>query len=157
MATSPHLLFHSVSGHRWAPRDRPHPAQLRKHQVAQPLLTSLTVNVSQTDTLLSWLDEDDARYITDLLVFVDVYYKAPSAIRWNQLFQNARTRCNESAKLSNLLGFRGPMHTGFGEQCRLCPSSEALEGKRDHHDRRILCTAMVCVCGVQDGLIAAGT
>jgi hypothetical protein len=83
-------------------------------EVAQPLRTSLTVHVSQADTLLSWLDGDDAGYITDLLVFVDVYYKAPSAIHWNQLFQNARTRCNESANSNNLLRLRGPTHTGLG-------------------------------------------
>jgi hypothetical protein len=83
------MLFHSVSGHRWAPGTDPillNCANINE-EVAQPLLTSLTINVSQPDNLLSWLDENDARYIIDRLVLVDLYYKAPSAIRWNQLFR----------------------------------------------------------------------
>jgi hypothetical protein len=45
------------------------------------------VNVSLPDVLLSWLDKNDAAYITDLFVFVSPVDGGPEATRWSRLFE----------------------------------------------------------------------
>jgi len=77
MAHPPYIFIHWLHGHRW--HERTDPILLNcssiNEEAAQPLLTSLTVNVSEPLGLLNWLKSNNPKYITGLDVFVDAYVK----------------------------------------------------------------------------------
>jgi hypothetical protein len=52
-------------------------AEASTAEAVQHLLSSLSVNVSEPDALLAWLETNDASYVTALHVHLDAYDKAP--------------------------------------------------------------------------------
>jgi hypothetical protein len=75
MAHPPYIFFHSLHGHRWKEGTDPILLNCKSinEEAAQPLLTSLTLNVSQPRGLLTWLKTNDAKYIPTIHVFVDAF------------------------------------------------------------------------------------
>ena len=131
MVSAPYIFFHT-DRHRWHDDTDPILVNCKtiNEEIAQPLLTSLSVNVSRPDTLLSWLGNNDAAYISYLLVFVDAYCFAPPATRWSKLFEKLG---REATNLQHLVVYwdqEGPIHTGLGTDLCFVRALTQLKVKR---------------------------
>ena len=92
MYAPPYIFFHGRKGFRW--EDGVDPA-LKKldslNDAPSDLLPSLTINVSQPNALLHWLNTNNGSLITDLFIFVDgVVSGSPSPREWCLLFDKLR-------------------------------------------------------------------
>jgi len=117
VSPAPYIFFHSPSGHRWEEGTDPILLNCRSinEEAVQHLLSSLSVNVSQPDALLAWLEANDASYITALHVHLDAYDKAPSAARWSRLFEKLGREATNLQHLSVYWDHEDYLHRGLGK------------------------------------------
>jgi hypothetical protein len=100
MYSPPYIFFHGYGpqGFRWADNTNPALHQLSTLDNApHDLLSSLSVNVSKPDTLLAWLDTNNAALISDLTIFVEPVDTRPQL--WCALFRKLQ---NEAMGVENL-------------------------------------------------------
>ncbi|CAF9936151.1 MAG: hypothetical protein HETSPECPRED_010033 [Heterodermia speciosa] len=92
MYAPPYIFFHSRQGFRWKDGVDPTLKNLNSlNDASTDLLPSLTINVSQPNALLNWLNTNDASLITDLFIFVDAVVScSPSPREWCLLFDKLR-------------------------------------------------------------------
>jgi hypothetical protein len=116
VSPAPYIFFHRASGYRWEEGTDPILLNCRSinEEAVQHLLSSLSINVSQPDALLAWLEINDASYITSLHVHLDAYYKAPSATRWSRLFEKLGREATNLQHLSVYWDHEGYIHRGLG-------------------------------------------
>ncbi|USP81605.1 hypothetical protein yc1106_08879 [Curvularia clavata] len=116
MYSAPYLFFQRPRGYSWREGTNPALHKLSTlNDAPDDLLPSLTINVSEPDALMTWLETNNAALISDLLVFVDAVDTAPSPQRWCLLFDKLQ---REATKIQNLKVYwdsAGPIHIGLGK------------------------------------------
>ncbi|KAF7513634.1 hypothetical protein GJ744_008928 [Endocarpon pusillum] len=132
MVSAPYIFFHS-GRHWWKDDTDPILVNCKtiNEEIARPLLTSLSVNVSRPDTLLSWLGNNDAAYITYILVFVDAYlFDHPPPTRWSELFEKLGREATNLQHLVVYWDYDPPIHTGLGTDLGFVQALTQLKVKR---------------------------
>ena len=100
MYSPPYMLFARPEGYSWKRGTNPALQELSTlNDAPDELLPSLTINVSEPDALMNWLETNNAAVISDLSIHVDATYAAPSPQRWCLLFDKLQ---REATKIQNL-------------------------------------------------------
>lgn len=112
MYSSPYIFFHDGKGHRWAKGTDPALQKLDTlNDASKELLPSLIVNVSEPDSLMTWLGTNSAALISDLFIFVRATSFAPSPQRWCLLFDKLQREATNIQHLSVYWDAEGPWGT----------------------------------------------
>ncbi|KAF1948862.1 hypothetical protein CC80DRAFT_497951 [Byssothecium circinans] len=131
MYAPPYIFFHSPKGYRWEEGTDPTLHKLPTlNDVPHDRLPSLAINVSQPDTLMTWLEKNNAALISDLTVFVDACCDSPSPQRWCVLFNKLQ---QEATNIQNLIVYwdsEGPIHIGLGKSVVFVRGLALLKVKR---------------------------
>lgn len=87
MYSPPYIFFHSRVGYWWGDGTDPALQKLRTlNDAPKDLLPSLTINVSQPEAFMTWLETNNAALITHLSIFVDPISNSTSPALWCRLF-----------------------------------------------------------------------
>ncbi|KAI9859766.1 MAG: hypothetical protein M1813_006483 [Trichoglossum hirsutum] len=108
MFPSPTLYFHSAEGYHW--ENGTDLALQKLHTLNDApidLLPSLTIKVSQPDTLMTWLETNNAALITDLIIW-SLLSSAPSPQQWCRLFDRLQREANNIQHLNMYWEAEGP-------------------------------------------------
>jgi hypothetical protein len=115
MYDPPYIFFHQREGYSWSKGTDPALHKLSTLDVAShDLLPSLTINVSQCDALLVWLETNNASLITNLKIFLDATDFGPRPQRWCILFDKLQHEATNIQNLSVYWDAEGPIHIGLG-------------------------------------------
>jgi hypothetical protein len=87
------------------------------------------VNISQPDTLLSWLEKNDAVRITNLLAFLDGNHGVTPAKSLDMRLQITTS--------DYLLGLGVAISYRLRKRFMLCRRTDAGEGNEDNNDERL--------------------
>jgi len=115
MYSPPYMLFARPEGYSWKRGTNPALQELSTlNDAPDELLPSLTINVSEPDALMNWLETNNAAVISDLSIHVDATYAAPSPQRWCLLFDKLQ---REATNIQNLKVFWDAegTHMGLGK------------------------------------------
>jgi hypothetical protein len=116
MYSPPYISFYTQRGYHWKEGTNPALQKLSTiNDAPDDLLQSLTINVSQPDALMAWLETNNAAVISDLHVFVDATHRAPSPQRWCLLFDKLQREATNIQNLSVYWDAEGPIHIGLGK------------------------------------------
>lgn len=131
MYSPPYIFFHSRKGYWWKQGTDPSLQKLPTlNNAPHDLLPSLAINVSQPDTLMTWLEINNAALISDLTIFLNATYDAPSPQRWCVLFDKLRREATNIQNLSVYWDAEGPIHIGLGKSVVFVRGLALLKVKR---------------------------
>jgi len=131
MYSPPYLFFHSRKGYWWAQGTDPALQKLPTlNDTPHDLLPSLTINVSQPDALMTWLEINNGALISDLTIFLDATDVAPSPQRWCVLFHKLQREATNIQNLSVYWDAEGPIHIGLGKSVVFVRGLALLKVKR---------------------------
>ncbi|KAF2635758.1 hypothetical protein P280DRAFT_473661 [Massarina eburnea CBS 473.64] len=115
MYSPPYIYFHGQRGYRWRDGTDPTLQKLRSlNDAPHDRLSSLTINVSQPDALMTWLETNNAALITDLSIFLNAYFDAPTPQRWCILFNKLQQEATNIQNLSVYWDWEDITHPGLG-------------------------------------------
>jgi hypothetical protein len=116
MYSAPYIFFHSQKGYSWREGTNPALQKLSTlNDAPDDLLRSVTINVSQPEALITWLETNNAAVISDLTVFVAADTEAPTPQRWCLLFDKLQREATNIQNLSVYWDAEGPIHIGLGK------------------------------------------
>ena len=116
MYSPPYIFFHYEKGYRWDEGTDPILQNLPTLNDAPPeRLPSLTINASQPDALMTWLETNNAALISDLIIFLDPTSDTPRPQRWCILFNKLAEEATNIQNLSVYWDAEGPIHIGLGK------------------------------------------
>jgi len=112
MYSPPYFYFHSRVGHRW--QTGTDPALLSLHTLndaPKDLLPSLTINVSQPEALITWLETNNAALISNLSIFLHATSSPSRPPIWSRLFDKLQREATNIQHLSIYWDAEGPWGT----------------------------------------------